>query len=412
MVNSATNWAKNLTYRARRLHRPRSVAEVQEIVAGADRIKALGSRHCFNDIADTTADHISLQDLPSDVDLDDGVVWVPGGISCGALAAWLAERGHALHNTASLPHITVVGATATGTHGSGVGNTSLSAAVAGIEIVRCDGDLVRLSPRDPDFTGAVVHLGALGVVTRIGLRVQPTFDVATTVYLGLDLDCLVRNYPAISRSAYSLSVFTDWRDSVQIWAKTRVGDPVSPELFGARPAEVPTHMLAGQPIDNLTEQLGVPGSWHERLPHFRPDFTPSNGDELQSEYFVAAEHAPRALAALRRMGDRMAGLLMTNEIRTIAADELWLGPTQGAATVALHFTWARVQDEVVALLPEIEDALRPFNARPHWGKVFTTDRAELRRVYPRLDDFAELVGRFDPHGKFANDYTERILGTR
>ncbi|MFC7340431.1 D-arabinono-1,4-lactone oxidase [Saccharopolyspora griseoalba] len=410
MVNSGTNWAKNLTYRAQRLHSPRSVAEVQEIVAGAARVKALGSRHCFNDIADTTSDHVSLAELPADVVIEDDVVWVGGGMRCGDLADQLAEHGRALHNTASLPHITVVGATATGTHGSGVGNASLSAAVVGLEIVRADGELVRLSPQDPDFDGAVVHLGALGVVTRIGLRVQPTFEVATTVHLGLDLDGLLANYPAIARSAYSLSVFTDWRDNVQIWAKSRVGDPVTTDFFGATPAEVPTHMLAGQPIDNLTEQLGVPGPWHQRLPHFRPDFTPSNGDELQSEYFVAAEHAPQALAALRPLGERMAGLLLTNEIRTIAADDLWLGPTQGADSVALHFTWAPDQEAVEALLPEIEAALRPFDARPHWGKVFTTEPSELRRIYPRLDDFAKLVRRFDPDGKFANDYTARILG--
>ncbi|GAA2353019.1 FAD-binding protein [Saccharopolyspora halophila] len=411
MVNSGTNWAKNLTYRAQRLHRPRSVPEVQELVVRAERVKALGSRHCFNDIADTTAEHVSLEDLPAEVSIGDGVVWLPGGMRYGDLASWLAERGYALHNMASLPHITVVGATATGTHGSGVGNGTLSSAVAGIEFVRADGELVRLHPQDPDFAGAVVHLGALGLVTRIGLRVQPTFQVATTVYRGLDLDGLLDNYSAIAASAYSLSVFTDWREDVQIWAKSRVGDPVTTDFFGAQPAGERTHMLAGQPIDNLTEQLGVPGSWHERLPHFRPDFTPSNGDELQSEYFVAAEHAHRALAALRPLGEKMAGLLLTNEIRTIAADDLWLGPTQGADTVAFHFTWVPKQEEVEALLREIEAALRPFGGRPHWGKVFTTEREELRRVYPRLDDFTELVRRFDPDGKFGNDFTARVLGT-
>ena len=409
-MGGTTNWAKNLTYGAQRTHRPSSVDEVRRIVAGTERIKALGSRHCFNDIADTEADHLSLASLPGDVDIDGDVAWVPAGMRYGELAAQLAASGRALHNLASLPHITVAGATATGTHGSGVRNGSLSAAVAGLDIVRADGELVRLRPEDPEFPGAVVHLGALGIVTRIGLRIQPAFDVATTVHLGLSWDALLDDFEAITSSAYSVSVFTDFDEVVQVWAKARVGVDGPAELPGTHPAATTTHMLRGSQVDNLTEQLGVAGAWHERLPHFKAGFTPSHGDELQSEYFVPAEHGASALAALQPLADKMAPLLHIGEVRTIAADDLWLSPAHASDSVAFHFTWRPQQQSVQRLLPDIEAALEPFGGRPHWGKLFTTEPADLDLLYPKLADFRSLARRFDPDGKFGNDFLSRTIG--
>jgi alditol oxidase len=411
-----TNWAGNLTYRAARLHRPTSVEEVRRIVAGSERIKALGSRHCFNDIADTPADLVGLDGLDTPVEFDGpdseggGTVWLPGGMRYGDLVPLLAERGAALHNLASLPHITVVGATATGTHGSGNRSGSLSTSVTGLDLVRSDGELLELREGDPDLAGAVVHLGALGVVTRIGLRFQRTFDVRNTVYLGLTWDRLSADFGAVADAAYSVSVFTDWQEITQVWVKSRTDVNVHPEdFFGARAATVPTHMLPGTPVENLTEQLGVPGAWHERLPHFRTGFTPSRGEELQSEYFVPRRHATAACDALRGLADRIAPLLMVSEIRTVAADDLWLSPAHGGDVVALHFTWHPDEARVRALLPDVEAALRPFGARPHWGKLFTTDAAELERCYPRLPDFRDLVRRYDARGAFRNDYLDRTI---
>ncbi|WP_243737469.1 D-arabinono-1,4-lactone oxidase [Blastococcus xanthinilyticus] len=413
-----TNWAGNLTYRAARLHRPASVAELQAVVAGSERVKALGSRHCFNDIADTRADLVALDGLPGEVQLEPspdgsgGTAWVPGGARYSELLPRLAERGFALHNLASLPHITVVGATATGTHGSGNRNGSLSTAVTGLEIVRSDGELVRLPAGHPDLPGAVVHLGALGVVTRIGLRFQPTFQVRTTVFVGLTWDRLFADFDAVADAAYSVSVFTDWHEVTQVWVKARTDEPeVTPEeFFGARAATVPTHMLPGTPVENLTDQLGLPGEWHERLPHFRTGFTPSNGDELQTEYFVPRRHGQQACDALRRLAPRIAPLLQVSELRTVAADELRLSPAQGGDVLALHFTWLPDEERVRALLPEIEAALRPFGARPHWGKLFTTGADELAARYPRMPEFRELVRRYDPRGAFRNDYLDRTVG--
>ncbi len=325
------------------------------------------------------------------------------------LVVRLAERGCALHNLASLPHITVVGATATGTHGSGNRSGSLSTSVAELEIVRSDGELVTLTPADPDFPGAVVHLGALGVVTRIGLRFQRTFDVRNTVYLGLTWERLFADLEAVADAAYSVSVFTDWREITQVWVKSTGGDAAPEDFFGARAATSPTHMLEGMPVENVTEQLDVPGEWHERLPHFRAGFTPSRGEELQTEYFVPRRRGRQACEALRSLADRMAPLLQVGEIRTVAADDLWLSPASGDDVLALHFTWVPDEAGVRALLPEIEEALRPCAARPHWGKLFTTEASELAGLYPRMADFRALVRRFDPRGAFGNDFLDRTI---
>ena len=412
---AGSNWAGNLAYRAARLHHPGSVEEVQEVVARSERVKALGSRHCFNDIADTTADLVALDRLPAEVAFEPdgeggGAVWVPGGMRCSDLVPLLAERGCALPNLASLPHITVVGATATGTHGSGGTIGSLSSSVLGLELVRSDGELVALSAGAADLPGAVVHLGALGVVTRIGLRFCPTFDVRTTVYVGLTWDRMLADLDAVSDAAYSVSVFTDWREITQVWVKSTDPAGVDPaDFFGARAATEPTHMLPGVAVDNLNEQLGLPGAWHERLPHFRAGFTPSRGDELQSEFFVPREHGAAACEALRALAPRIAPLLQVSEIRTVAADELWLSPASGGDVTALHFTWLPDEAAVRAVLPAIEAALRPLGSRPHWGKLFTAEADELAGRYPRMADFRELVRRYDPRGAFRNDYLDRTV---
>jgi alditol oxidase len=405
-----TNWAGNLAYRAARLHRPAGIDELRELLARSERAKVLGSRHCFNDIADTPAYLISLDRLPDDVSFDGGTVWVPGGMRYSDLVIRLARRGRALPNLASLPHITVVGATATGTHGSGGRNGSLSTSVVGLDVVRSDGELVTLTRDDPDFAGTVVHLGALGAVTRIGLATIPTFDVRTTVYLDLTWDRLVADLDGVADAAYSVSVFTDWQESIQVWVKSTSDADADPaDFFGARAATEPTHMLPGAGIENLNDQLGLPGAWHDRLPHFRAGFTPSRGEELQTEYFVPRRHGAAACAALRTMAHRIGPLLQVSEIRTVAADDLWLSPATGGDVLALHFTWLPDEPGVRGLLPEIEDALRPFGARPHWGKLFTTGADELERLYPQMAAFRALVRRFDPRGAFRNDYLDRTI---
>ena len=314
-------------------------------------------------------------------------------------------------NMASLPHISVAGAVATGTHGSGDGNGSLAAAVSAVAAVGPSGDIYRLQRGDSDFEGSVVGLGALGIVTALTLDIEPTFEVRQDVFTDLPWSVVEQSLDDITGRAYSVSLFTDWTaDSVQqVWMKSRGTAPPA-DLVGAVPAAETLHMLRGGVAESVTEQGGVTGPWHERLPHFRMAFTPSRGEELQTEYFVPRRHAQAAFAALRRLGPRMAPLLQVGEIRTVAGDGLWLSGAYGEDVVGLHFTWIRDPQAVYAILPAIEAELLPLQARPHWGKCFSASRDELLAVHPRLTDFGALRTRVDPEGKFGNAFLERVLG--
>ena len=413
------NWAGNLAYSASRLLEPRSVEELQSIVRSSDRLRALGSRHSFNDIADTDGDLVAMASMPRVLEIDRAAstITVDGGVRYGDLARPLHEAGLALHNLASLPHISVAGACATGTHGSGTRLGSLATAVTALELVRPDGELVTLSRADdPDtFPGAVVSLGALGIVTRMTLSVEPIYEVRQDVYEDLDLAVFAERFEELASMADSVSFFTEWRAGIieQVWLKSRVraGQRVElpPDLYGAVRATVERHPIRRLPADSTTPQLGVAGPWHERMPHFRMDHTPSAGDELQTEYLVAQEHAVEAFLALDAMRDRLAPLILVSEVRTIAADDLWLSPAVGRASVALHFTWIPDWPAVRALLPAVEAVLEPFDPRPHWGKLFTMDPELVRSRYERMGDFIDLASAFDPDGKLRNDLLRRVL---
>jgi alditol oxidase len=404
LTAAVRNWAGNVAYSTSRVLRPRTVEEARELVAGNDRIRALGTRHSFTGVADGDGALLSTEHLDRVVEIGETTVTVEAGIRYGELAVALHEHGLALANFASLPHISVGGAVATATHGSGARNPSLASAVSALELVTASGELLRLERGDDDFDGAVVALGALGVVARLTLDVVPVFDLRQYIFDPLpwhaDLD-------AVLAAAYSVSLFTLWTDDgVEPWVKTT--DELD-TFFGAAPATSQRHPIAGMPPENTTDQLGVPGPSHERLPHFRLGFTPSGGDELQSEYAVAREHGAAAIEAIRALGPQITPLLLVSEIRAVAADTLWLSPFCARDSVTIHCTWKPLGGEVAAILPRIEDALAPFAPRPHWGKLFALSPSAI--VYPQLPAFRELRARLDPGRKFGNGFVERYLGT-
>ena len=414
-----TNWAGNLNYSAARWHFPESVDELREIVAGCRKLRVLGTRHSFNALADTDADLVSLERLAprAEVDAEARTITVGGNLRYGDLCGPLDAAGLALHNLASLPHISVAGAVATATHGSGDAHGNLATAVTALEMVTANGEVVRLS-REHDggaFAGAVVALGALGVVTALTLKLAPTFVVRQDVYEELPLRALETEFDALLACAYSVSLFTDWRGPRfnQLWVKRVVeaDEAYTPpaERLGARLATRALHPIPGASAVNCTEQLGVPGPWHARLPHFRLEFTPSSGEELQAEYLVPRPHALAALSALDAMRDQIAPLTQITEVRTAAADDLWLSPCYHQDCVCLHFTLVKDWPAVRQLLPQIEAALAPFAPRPHWGKLFTLPAAQVQARYPRLPDFRRLMAQYDPEGKFRNAFVETYL---
>ncbi|MGY4773430.1 D-arabinono-1,4-lactone oxidase [Kribbella sp. CWNU-51] len=408
-MTNVTNWAGNVSF-ASALEAPRSVEELQELVAASEKLRVLGTGHSFNRIADSTGTLVSVAELPKVIEVGDSGVTVSAGLRYGEITAALEAQGLALHNLGSLPHISVAGACSTGTHGSGDGNGPLADAVNAITLVDASGELVTLTRGDADFAGSIVSLGALGVTVSLTLDVQPSYQVSQVVYDGLPVERLGTDFAAVMGSAYSVSAFTDWVDpDVMVWRKQRGHEPIQPTWLGAKVADGPRHPIKSMPADYATQQGGIPGPWHERLPHFRLEFTPSNGDELQSEYFVPRERAAEAFDALRALGNQFAPVIQVSEVRTIAADDLWLSPSQGRDTVALHFTWIQDEAAVRPVVTALEEAIAPLDARPHWGKVFAADAATLRQRYPKVPDFIALAAKYDPAGKFRNPYLDTYL---
>lgn len=414
-----TNWAGNYQYSTDRLYPSNSLEQVQQLVRKHDKLKVLGTRHCFNNIADSTNNLISLRPMDQVVALDPEAraVTIDAGMSYGQLCPYLDKKGFALHNLASLPHISVAGACATGTHGSGVKNGNLSTAVSGMEIVTANGDRLTLSrARDGErFRAAVVHLGGLGVVTKVTLDVLPTFQMRQDVYENLPMAELTNHFEDIVGGGYSVSLFTDWQKNRvnEVWIKRRLEEgkalDAKLEFYGAKLATKNLHPIAELSAVNCTEQMGVAGPWYERLPHFRMGFTPSSGKELQSEYFVPRQNAVEAILAVERLRDQVSPHLMISELRTIDGDTLWMSPCYKQPSLAIHFTWKPDWPSVRKVLPVIEKELAPFGVRPHWGKLFTLAPAQLQSRYEKLPEFVQMLRQYDPQGKFRNAFLDKNI---
>jgi len=407
------NWAGNITYSTNQINYAKSTEEVQQLIRSYPRLKILGTRHCFNTIADSKDRFVSLRDMNKVVGLDRAAntVTVEAGIKYGELAPWLDAQGYALHNLASLPHISVAGAITTATHGSGVGNGNLSSAVAGLEFVLADGSMLTLTEKDGDrFKAAVVGLGALGALTKVTLRVMPTFEMRQHVYLDLPFEQALQHFDELMSSAYSVSLFTDWSQPRinEVWVKSLVSDTSNTsarnDFYGSIPATKDVHPIIDIDAINCTPQMGVAGPWYERLPHFKMGFTPRSGKELQSEFFIARKNAPEAMQAIQKMGTKISPHLFISEIRTIAADDLWMSPCYHQDSVTIHFTWKQETEAVMRLLPLIEKELSVFNVKPHWGKLFTVTKQALAGRYEKMEDFRKLVSELDPTRKFANAF--------
>ncbi len=419
-AGAGQNWAKTFEYGAARFVEPRSVAELQTIVKASERVKALGSRHSFSRVADTKGTLVSMAQFSdiAAVDKASMTVTVGGGVKYGELCEQLDAQGYAIHNLASLPHISIAGAISTGTHGSGSANGNLASPVEALEMVTPSGD-VRQFSRTADgerFNGMVVGLGALGFITKVTLAVQPRFTMRQYVFENLPWTALDEHFDAVMDAAYSVSLFTTWGQGgiEEVWVKARMDAKVpfeaGPTFYGATAATTDLHPIRSISAEPCTPQMGVPGPWFERLPHFRMGFTPSSGEELQSEFFVGRRDALSAIRAVAALHDKVAPLLQITEIRTVKGDAFWMSPAHGRDSIAIHFTWKKDETGVLAVLPLVEAALKPFGPRPHWGKVFTMSPEEVRAQYPMLEDFRSLRREFDPNGKLRNAFLDEEVG--
>jgi alditol oxidase len=418
MIDLSRNWAGNQMFQSQNVHRPATITELQQLVSKCERVKPVGTRHSFSPIADTSGDTISMEHFNeiTGIDHDQMTVTVGAGAPYGTFCAELNNAGYAVHNMASLPQITVGGACATATHGSGDKNGNLATAVTALSMVSADGELVHLTrENDADFPAVVVGLGGFGVISHLTLEIRPTYSVRQDVYENLPVAKLADQFDEIMACGYSVSLFTDWQgDCVnQLWVKQIVDDTgrqeIPDERFGARLAGTRLHPSPGKSIEHCTDQLGASGPWHERLPHFRMDAIGPSGDELQTEYFVAREHGPAALLTVAALQEELAPVIKTSEVRTVAEDNLWMSPSYQAACVGIHFTWKPDWSRVERLLPAIEDALAPYEPRPHWGKLFSVAPEAVASRYPRLVEFRGVMSRYDPTGKFRNELLDRYI---
>ena len=409
------NWAGNVRFEPRRMHRPRSMDDLRRALDGHERVRVVGSAHSFTDVADTEGVLIDLAEMPRGLDVDSAGrrARVSGGWTYGELCPRLHEAGWALDNLASLPHVSVAGACATATHGSGRRLGCLATQIEEVELLTADGEVVTLAHGAERFPAAAVSLGALGIVTALTLRVRPAFSMIQHVHERVPLDALAAELEATMTRAYSVCLFTAWEDQphADAWVKRVVADgapDTAPEpLFGIPATSRDRHPQPEGSADACTEQRTV-GPWHVRLPHFRPDRTPASGDELQTEYFVPWEHASAAIAAVSALGAHIRPVLLLTEIRAVAADRLWLSPFCGRDSLAIHFSWRNDWQAVRAVLPRLEEALAPYRARPHWGKLFTYPREYVEEVYgASMQRFREAAGALDPRGRFRNDFLDR-----
>jgi alditol oxidase len=414
VTTTERNWAGNFTYSAARLVRARSISEVQAEVAAADHIRGLGTRHSFNDIADSDDTIISVVDIDASpvIDTEARTLTIGAGTTYGAAAQFLESHGWALHNMGSLPHISIGGAISTGTHGSGVTNGVLSTAVSGLQFVTADGELLNVTRDDPNFATMPVGLGAFGILTRVTLDIQPTYQIRQDAYKHLAWNAFLEDAEGAMSSAYSVSVFTDWQGEAidQIWLKSRGSDGVPPrESFRGAALSPESFPTLGESITGNFTEHGTPAAWLDRLPHFRLDATPSNGDEIQTEYFVDLSDAAEALQAVRSIAAAIAPVLLVSELRTAASDDLTLSPAFKRRSLILHFTWINDAVAVAKLLPILEGVLAPFRARPHWGKVHGINATTIASLYPEIDRFRSLAAELDPAGKFWNPYLDRLI---
>ncbi|KAK3270130.1 hypothetical protein CYMTET_21453 [Cymbomonas tetramitiformis] len=442
------NWAGNIKFQTEVLY-PTTVEEVVDIVVSHDKVRVLGTGHSFNNVAfgherGSSSVLISTRNLREVIDCcNNSVVRIQSGVTYADLGEFLRTRGLALPNIASLPGITVTGAASTATHGSGMKNPILASAVKSLTLVTHDGELRtftrpgrKFNQADGTFTSlateahelqfhsAVVGLGAVGVVVEMEIELVPSFDIQLCIYENIPLKALDKpqRFELLILRTYSTSLFTDWTGDAfsSVWLKSKLnygetGEPCESRYKNKDVATKAVHPIPGLDAEACSKP-GV-GPSHQQLPHFLDGFTPSNGDELQSEYFVSLRHWRPVTQALFKFGKQggFGKVLQISEVRFLQGDDFTLSPCSVLGGVngcaAFHFTWHHDAPEVRKVLQAVEDLLGRFDPLPHWGKVFNMEAGILRARYgeDRLNAFRTLLQDTDWEGKFENEWMSSFL---
>ena len=429
------NWAKTVYYN-HTIHYPKTVEEIQHILQYHAKIRVLGSMHSFNNITKLPQEfngvYISMSNMNQVIKCCRGErVTIQPGITFGELGEYLHERNFGFHNMASLPHITVGGAISTGTHGAGVFNGNLASHVMQVKLISADGKLrtYRIG-QDPEFQHIPVSFGLAGIIVEIELDIVPDYDIQQCIYENLPFNTIKKSdYKTAFSSAYSFSIFTQWKNRkfTSIWAKYRLrkgrnGNEESimidcPDMNKIKPSSNKVHPLPGGDTSFVSGGIGKnykePG--YVGLPHFLMEGVPSQGEELQSEYFVSSHMFDVVIEVLFHHFEenpKLYDLLYVSEMRFVAGDKLTLSPQHVlGSSIGFHFTWKKEFDQVVDALKGIENVLKPYNALPHMGKLFTMTGRELEGKYGQrnLRAFQSFVAPLDPLKKFVNPFLQNLI---
>mmetsp|Transcript_11314 Transcript_11314/g.18512 ORF Transcript_11314/g.18512 Transcript_11314/m.18512 type:complete len:495 (+) Transcript_11314:56-1540(+) len=463
------NWAGNQSWGpATRLFEPENMEALQHTVASHPKLRAIGSTHSFSPLFNAGDDNIgfvSMRKMPRICLLDDieGVVSIDAGTTYSELCNALRDTSWALPMTAALPHFSVAGAVATGTHGSsGVGPcgrvaiSGLADAVVEMKFVGADGETRTVRKGDPEFSFSVVSLGMLGICTHLKLQLVRNFDVEQCVYgswpaheshgpTGAELSDALAVLPEAMRSCDAFSLFVDFSVDapgmliLKRFTPAAAGDASASGEREARKGEKCNSSVGFSPkqrfgklllkndavynfIEGDTFETTVKGRWFDQLHVWMKDaapFGPQGAPELQFEHFVPLRYAKECLERLHLIARSWPGILYA-EIRAVRADDQALSPynaseEDGFDTLAIsHGIHSGLGEErVLQAAAIVEDGLSDFNPKPHWGKLSNLTHAKASRMYgPKLEAFRHHVGNIDPEGKFSNPWLDEVILAR
>jgi L-gulono-1,4-lactone dehydrogenase len=422
------NWAGNERAVARDVRTPGSVEEVAALVkeagAAGRRVKVVGSSHSFSGIAVADDLRVLLPRLAAVTAVDGHLVTVGAGLTLSALNAWLAERGLAVPTLGDIDAQTVAGAISTGTHGTGLGHSTIASCVAAVTIVTGSGDVLHLDESDESFPALRVGLGALGIIVDVTLRCVDAFTLRAEerpmrladVLAGID-DWLaadehveffwfphtdraqLKRNTVVPENSRPLSRFRHWLDDEFLSNSLY---EVACKLGRRVPRVV-------RPINEIAGRALTARTYTERSD--RVFCTPRRVRFNEMEYEVPRAAMPEVLAAVDRILDRMPfSVQFPVEVRFTGPDDIWLSHGYGreSAYIAVQ-QYAGSPYE--PLFHAFEAVCEPLGGRPHWGKQHYREASSLRTAYPKFDDFLAVRDRLDPARVFANEYLDRVLGS-